>query len=150
MTRLLAFRFASLITLCLLGFVSGCGPSGGTVSGKVTYRGKPVTMGHVTMIGSDNVQYVGDITSEGTYSIPHVPGGPVKITVSSPNPNIAQRARAIGPGPRGGAGDLEEAAPPPPTAPTGWVEIPPEFADPEQSGLTGTVKSATIINLDLE
>src|SRR5690242_8111846 len=82
-----------LAPLCAVGLlaVAGCGAGRGTVSGKVTYKGKPVVTGTVSVIGSDGIQYAAQITPQGTYSVPDVPAGPAKFTVSSPNPDDAVR-----------------------------------------------------------
>lgn len=119
----------------------GCGPSKGTVSGKVTHKGKPVVWGSVSLIASDGVQYVGQITPEGTYTIPNVPSGSVKICVSSPNPDVSAR----GPGAAGdGGGD-----PTPKPKAGAWFALPEQYNDPQKSGLTGTVRGDTTIDVDL-
>ena len=73
-------RLAPLIAAGLLA-VCGCSPGKGTVSGKVTYKGKPVVWGTVSAVASDNVQYAAPITPQGTYSIPNVPYGSLTVTV---------------------------------------------------------------------
>lgn len=134
--------------VCLLAGVAGCGKGKGTVSGRVTYGGKPVVSGTVSMIASDDIQYSGSISPDGTYSISGVPNGPVRILVSSPNSNAVKPG---GPPPTSGTqGDIEGAPAQPAAKPGEWTELPGKYADPAQSGLTGTVKSNTIINLDLE
>jgi hypothetical protein len=130
--------------------VGGCSSKGGTLSGKVSHKGKPVVWGTVSVFGRDNIQYAGQITPEGTYSVPNVPGGPVKIAVSSPNPDGAARGGPAAAIARGGAGDLGGGPDPNPVVQSKtWFAIPDKYADPQQSGLTGTVKGDTIINLDL-
>lgn len=133
------------VALCVA--LAGCGPSKGTVSGKVTHKGKPVVWGSVTLIASDGVQYAGQITPEGTYTVPHVPGGAVKIAVASPNPDGTSRGGPAAA--RGGSGDRsgEEARQMPP--PGAWFALPEKYGDPAQSGLTGTVSGDTTIDLDL-
>jgi hypothetical protein len=105
-------------------------------------------MGTVSAIASDNIQYTASITPEGTYTIPNVPHGPVKLGVSSPNPDA--RARG-GPAAQASLEDADRAAaagaPPPGRA---WVEVPEKYGDPLSSGLTGTVRSAMTIDLTLE
>jgi hypothetical protein len=146
MNRRSVRRTASLVALGLLVLGSGGCKSKGTVSGKVAHKGKPVIWGTVTIIGSDKIQYAGQITPEGTYTVPDVPGGPVKIAVSSPNPDGTSRG---GPAAQRG-GDLAGAEPPPPVIKSGgWFPIPDKYSNPETSGLTGTVNADTVINLDL-
>src|SRR5262249_45736144 len=107
------------------------------------------------LIASDNMSYSSSITPEGAYSIPNVPGGPVKLCVTSPNPDAGRKSG--GPAPKGGVGDAGGgsgggAAPPaPPLLPKGaWVQIPAKYADPNTSGLTGTVNRDTTIDLKVD
>ena len=130
--------------------VVGCG-SKGTISGKVTYKGKSLASGSVSVIASDNIQYVSAIAPDGTYSIANVPTGPARFTVTSPNPGDTLQAN-LKRGPSRGVGDLDsQPAPPPQPAPGpgGWFSIPDKYGDPDQSGLTGTVGSPKT-NIDLE
>ena len=134
--------------LAVIFAVVGCGPSKGTVSGTVTFKGKPVTSGSVSLFGSDNIQYSSQISPDGTYSIPDVPGGPAKFLVVSPNPNDAARQRV-----RTGGGPLDGPAgggATPVVPKSSWVEIPETYGDPATSGLTGTVNGPTTINLELK
>lgn len=145
-------RSPRLLPFALLGLIlivgTGCG-SRGKVSGNVTYQGKPVVWGTVSVIASDNIQYPGEITPEGTYSIPNVPRGPVTFCVTSPNP---QPIMQIGfPEAQGGEGDQTPSVPDqPPPPPGSWFPIPEKYGDPRQSGLTGVVRSATVIDLHLQ
>jgi hypothetical protein len=152
-----AARAAAAVLLGFLLAVGGCGPSTGTVTGKVTHKGKPVVWGTITMIASDNIPYSGSLNPDGTYSIVGVRGGPVKIGVMSPNPDGATRGSTpVGGRPgAGAAGDLggKAAAPAQPAvalpAPGAWFALPDKYADPLQSGLTGTVQGDTVLNVDL-
>jgi hypothetical protein len=148
-------RRSAFATLCVLNVLvlaaAGCGSttSKGTVSGKVTHKNKPVVWGTVTLIASDNKAYTGEITPEGTYSIPDVPGGPVKLCVTSPNPDAGKQRGGAG---RGGAGDVEAGGGAAGVSlPKGaWFLIPEKYADPQRSGLTGTVHNDTTIDLKLD
>lgn len=148
MIRRSAFRLAVCLASCLfLCGGSGCGPSRGSVSGKVTYKGNPVVWGTVTVVASDNMSYAGQITSDGTYSIPNVPHGPVKFCVTSPNP----AAKKLTAPPKHGGADLPDPDPAQALPPAGaWVLIPEKYADFQQSGLIGTVDSDTVIDLPLK
>ncbi len=150
MTRRSAFRLAVCLASCVFLFGgSGCGPSRGTVSGKVTYKDKPVVWGTVTLIASDKMSYSGEISSDGTYSIPKVPGGPVKLCVTSPNPDTKKKEGAV-PANHGGH-DGPGADPTRPLPPPGaWRRIPEKYDDPQKSGLIGTVNSDTVIDLPLQ
>jgi hypothetical protein len=126
----------------------GCGTSKGTVSGKVMRQGKPVVWGNVTLIASDNAAYAAPITPEGTYSIPNVPEGPVKLCVTSTNPDGAARG-----GPAAARAEIADRASSGPSrlpSAGAWIAIPEKYSDPEQSGLIGTVKKDTTIDLNLD
>ena len=78
-----------------------------------------------------------------------MPGGPVRLTVSSPNPGVKPGSPLA----RGGAGDGADGPDPPapPAVPPGaWVALPDRYADPQSSGLGGTVRGDTVIDLDLQ
>jgi hypothetical protein len=147
MNRRSVLRVVLLGALCLV-LAGGCGSRGGTVRGKVTRKGKPVVWGTVTLIGSDGVQYAGQLTPEGTYSIPGVPGGPVKIAVSSPNPDGSSRGGPAAANAGTGDGPAPEALANRPPA-GAWIRLPEKYSDPQKSGLTGTVNSDTVIDIDL-
>lgn len=146
MTSRILTRLASIAVLCFLLAGIGCG-SQGTLSGTVTYKNKKVVWGSVSVIASDNIQYAGEITPEGTYSIAKVPTGPVKLSVVSPNPSGTERGGPAAA--RGGTGDSPdpERSPVPKGA---WFAIPEKYADPMKSGLSATVKGETQHNITLE
>jgi hypothetical protein len=135
-----------LMVFALLVVAVGCQRTG-TVTGKVTHQGKPVVSGTVSIIGSDDIQYTGQISPEGTYAVTDVPNGPVKILVSSPNPH-ASRPEQTNPIAIGDGGQVRSNSGPEPPAEL-WFPIPPEYAELDKSTLTGTVSSATTIDLDL-
>jgi len=121
-------------TVFALTFLAGCtGGGAASVTGKVTYRGKPLTTGTVYLAGPDGVQAASAINPDGTYQMFAVAAGPVKIGVISLKPQPV----------RGRPAKQAAGAPPPAPPPdvTGWVEIPEKHADPLTSGLTTDLKS---------
>jgi hypothetical protein len=104
----------------------------GDVSGKVTYKGKPLVFGTVQLEAADKTLKQGIIETDGSYSIEGVPTGEAKVAVNSPNPK---------------SGDFQplqrEGQPPPPPRPDfpGWVPIPAAYQDISKPRLTFTVKS---------
>ena len=105
-----------------------------------------VAWGTVSVFASDNMQYSGEITMEGSYTIPNVPSGVVKICVVSPNPDIGKRdglAARNGGGVRRNRNTFR-------APPSNWVPIPEKYGDPQTTNLTGTVNRDTIIDLELK
>lgn len=63
------------------------------VRGRVRVGDRPVTFGVVTVVTADGATLTARISPDGTYSLPHVPAGPVRIAVSSPEPKtVVQKA----------------------------------------------------------
>jgi len=110
----------------------GCEAKVAEVSGKVTYKDKPLGSGVVMFIGShDNA--TGSIDASGNYIVAKAPVGPCKVAVQTFAPSGG------GTGPKGTATSsmTVEGAPPPPGP---YVAIPEKYSDPNQSGLTFEVK----------
>jgi hypothetical protein len=119
--------------------VAGCGTPKGSISGKVTYKGQPLTSGTVTFLGSDNSVATSPIDAEGNYSIAKVAAGPAKITV---RPGAAgtmdPRMKGMDPSKMGGApegkGGEKGGA-----APAKVVKIPDKYSDSDKTPLSYTV-----------
>ena len=127
----LAWLAGAVMTL-----LAGCGGGTGELRGVVTYQGKPLECGTVTVVGRDKLPYVGSIDETGHYSVAGVPTGEVKIGVTVPDPPADTPPAAAG-GHRG----LKRPNAQPSAAPSAkkWVKIPESYGDPEGSGLTATV-----------
>jgi hypothetical protein len=127
--------------------VSACGCGGtATVSGKVTYRGRPVTAGSVIFVSADQVSRFGVIQPDGSYTVDGVHPGEVKVAVISRDPaktrSVLQGGKPARPG--------KKNAPAPPTA-GGWFPIPRQFEDPETAGLACTLGAGQITHdIDLK
>jgi hypothetical protein len=124
---------AALLALLLL---SGCGPSAGALSGKVTYRGKELSTGSVLLLGSDGIPQTAPIGPDGSFRFDNVPPGPARFGVSSPSPaaqqrQIVTRAKTSADRPRPAPASAAVRSP--------WFPIPAKFAMPETSGLACTV-----------
>jgi hypothetical protein len=139
-------RLWGLGAACLLGLAlvcaPGCGKSKGTVSGTVKMKsGAPVSAGStVTFWGADNRSYPGQVGAEGKYSIPDVPAGEMKVTVTPPSEGVQTMAKAKLPGETGAS------KPPPPPTP-----IPPKYTKQADTPLKFTVqKGSNEINITLE
>ncbi len=145
-----AARLAGCVQILgLFMVVSGCGPTVGSVVGKVTFDGKPVPGGNVTVIPSSGSAQMGAIDQNGNYSISNVPTGPAKITVetASQKPTKMPSGAKIVP-PK----DVKAPNYDPNEAKKGiYVAIPNRYSVPEESGLALDVKSGkNEKNLDLQ
>ena len=111
----------------------GCGPGTGDLSGKVSYKDKPLHSGTVLVIAADGSSLSGPIQDDGSYSILGVPNGTASIGVVCPDPKsmvIATRKEK-------GAPKSEVVRP----EQSKWFPIPDKYSDAKGSGMTTTVKS---------
>ena len=118
----------------------GCSKSRGTVTGKVTYEGKPVVFGSVILVGDNDEPVVGIIQQDGTYTAQGVPYGTVKVGVKSPQPPDRELLKEK-------LGDrFKDKKPPerPSIDASKWVEIPAEYGDHEKSKLTAAINQKDV------
>ena len=92
MTRL---TLLALVPLCLA--LSGCGGNDATLSGKVTFQGKPVTSGAVVVLNADRTSSQGVIGPDGSNRVRGVGRGPVRLAVVSDNAPRKAAGKAKGP-----------------------------------------------------
>jgi hypothetical protein len=140
------------IPLLLLLAAVGCGGSTATVTGKVTYKGEPVTSGSVVFYGDNGKVDSGLLDADGSYTIGRAPVGVVKVAVlASMEAKASQGGKPLGPPlgkgkPKKG---YEEVKPSPEKVLKST--IPERYKDPQTSGLIYTVASGKqVINLDLK
>ncbi len=130
--------------LALLALAPGCGPGVGTAAGKVTYQGKPVVWGSVTLKAADGSMHQIGINPDGTYRLDRVPVGVAQVGVSSPDPKPSARLKA-----RAAGGDDPRVRPGPAPPPGAWFPLPEKYADPATSGVTVQVGGGPVdINLE--
>jgi hypothetical protein len=125
--RLAAFALA------LITGLPGCGGRQfGSVSGTVTYQGKPLTSGLVVFVDKDGkVTQPAGIEVDGSYVAEKVPVGPMAVCVETHPLSGGDGGGTDQPRPR-------------------YVPLPPKYKDAKQSELTLTVKSgANVYNIDL-
>lgn len=137
-----------LLILAALVLTAGCGSKGGTVSGKVYYKGQPLTVGMVQFFpdgrGGD---FSSPIEKDGSYRISKLPAGSVKVSVISntTNPIVNMPPMAGGPfakkGMEGAAEMMKKSkkegdATSTPFDAKGSVTVPPKFGSPETSDIT--------------
>ena len=144
--RRLLFVAAPLAVLA--AGVAGCGRRGDSVTGKVTFRDNLLNTGSVILYCEDQQIIHGVIGPDGTYAIPNVPRGRVRVTVRAPaRQNELFRPRGQMPaavnGPVfPGSGPSAKDSPLP--------VIPARYELPEESGLTLTVAGGvTVFDINL-
>jgi hypothetical protein len=137
------------MALSLVVFTVGCGGPE-NVSGKVTYKGKPVTYGSVTMFASDGVPRYGELGEGGAYTVEDVPVGEVQVAVQSPNPVDAALAESDKFG-KQDPGTQQALPAKPGVIPGKWFPIPSRYENVRDSGLVFTVESgANSFDIDLK
>ncbi|HEY7328328.1 MAG TPA: hypothetical protein VH592_11840 [Gemmataceae bacterium] len=167
-TERVRFLVKCLLLLPLIVFAVGCGGSEGSVSGKITYKGKAVTGGEIRFHPeSKSGNFATEIKSDGSYSVSKVPPGPAKITITTfgtapPTGNMG--GRGMGGRGRGDNKAMEgmkkkaemikskkEMEGKADEAPTERVAVPEKYSDPEKTDLKVDVKGGRQthdINLD--
>jgi hypothetical protein len=155
-----ARKAALLGTALLLTCVVGCGGSG-TVSGKISYKDKPLPVG-VIYFKSESGKAVSGPIKDGSYRVENVPAGTAKIGIELPILPTDSKGFGIKGGPPPGAKigppkgvtvaegfDAKGFRPSSPYPP--GFQFPNHYRDPETSKLTYTVTSGDQqhdINLD--
>ena len=137
-------RVTALLLSVLLAAAGGCSKRA-TVTGKVTYQGRPVTHGSVILLNADNTARSGAIAADGSYSIDDVPLGTVKIAVISHDPN---KGRSVVRGRKPVRSDNTEGTDPRKVA-AEWFQLPPRFESATSSGLSCDVGSGQV-HYDIE
>jgi hypothetical protein len=134
------------LLFCLL-LLTGCS-SKGTVSGRITYQGKPIPQGIVLFVPEKGQSITGTIT-DGQYQVKGIVSGTAKIAVQTPKANVSKAPTGSG---QVKGKEIPKDAPLPPgidpsifdfNAQISQVKstsIPEKYGDPEKSGLTCTVK----------
>src|SRR5262245_45622540 len=153
-------RAAGLIFVLIFGGLAGCGVSSQPVdvSGKVTYQGKPVVCGSVTLVDANGIAKSGNIGPEGTYIVKGIAPGTAKVAVISLDP-----ARPLNPLGAAGAGTDDSgrapAAAPAATDRSNWTEpnvdrskwtpLPKKYEFAHTSGVTVDVKAGENNGVDI-
>lgn len=126
-SRCLAFVLISGATV----FCLGCGsskpvdPNRASISGAVTYDGKPLPAGAITFASVDgNLASTISIEAGGRYSTDRAPLGPNQVTIDTASIKYGN--------------------------PASFVAIPAKYADPTKSGLTVEVKPGVNENVNFD
>jgi hypothetical protein len=130
-------QFVSGVLLALVLVLAGCNPSKtnreASISGKVMYKGAPVTGGTLTIFIGE-VTYPVGIGSDGSYNAVQLPAGEAVATVNNDalnpdKPKYGDKMAKIGPMPKDRA-----------QVPTGtYVKIPAKYKDKKTSDLKVTL-----------
>lgn len=126
---------APIVATLFLVF-SGCQqrPPDASVTGTVSYLGKPATSGMVVMIAADGrASSAGRVRADGTYTIHHSPTGKVTVVFfNAPPPKPPANASSLAaddPEVRQMLEDYKNFSP-----------TPARYSDPKQSGITADLK----------
>lgn len=95
--RIVVMTIVALLCLVLLTWSWATFSARGRspLTGRVTVAGRPVTFGTVTAVTANGTTLTTSIRPDGSYLLPHVPIGAVRIAVSSPDPqSVFQKATA--------------------------------------------------------
>jgi hypothetical protein len=119
----------------------GCGGATGTLSGKVTLDGQPVTTGTVLFTNGNSAQNaMVSIQSDGTYKAEGVAVGDMKVGVTAPPPNASSMPKGAKGPPPGIPADHPQAKLYSQGSTTPGFDIPKEYSNPETSNLTVKVE----------
>jgi hypothetical protein len=126
---------------CAFAFVSnsGCSQRLGSVSGKVTYRDRPVTYGTVLALCSDGLTRNANIEPDGSYRFENIPTGEVKFAVLSPEPADPDVSA------RKGGRDGPASGSIPTIDKSKWFAIPEELGDPRRANAATVVNGVGIV-----
>jgi hypothetical protein len=142
-------RFVVWLAPAATVLLLGCGGGKGDITGEVTYKGEPISVGRITFlsqVGNNEVKSAHII--RGKYTITGFPAGSVRISIESfepPEKDILENTKKVD---ISAAGRMKEfmKGPPPELIemasgpPLKFVPIPLSYANPESSNLTYEVK----------
>jgi hypothetical protein len=122
-------RHGILLFLMVLAAI-GCGRGKGSVSGKVTYQGKPLTSGVVIFIDDKGrPSSPATIGKDGNYLAPRVSTGAMKVAVDNPPPPSFPKDKADDPTTKEARARAEN-----------YIPIPKKYKEANKSGLSFDVK----------
>jgi len=128
-----------VVLLCALPFVEL--PGATTLTGRVTSQGKQVVFGTVTVITSDHRTHSVPIKPDGTYVLKGVPRGPLRVAVSSPNPQPVVERQTVETGAVGS--DTRSQSPRPKSARGGSMSGQPAAGSGQAKTVEGVSIAAT-------
>jgi len=132
-------RWALFLAVVVCFAASGCGPSTGSVSGKVYYKDTLLKGGRVQFITADQKGAMAEIGEDGSYTLDKLALGEAKIAVETDYLKVQGSRPSYGP-PKGGSNAGGYTPPDPKEAAKRYTAIPSKYEDPATSGKTFTVK----------
>ena len=131
--------------------VSACSGAGKSeVSGKVTFKGAPVTSGEVQIMASDGTIASGEIRSDGTYTVQGVLAGSHRVAITNVDEKAANEyfLALAGRSSKGGDPIGPDGKPRPKGSPplerSAFSKIPAKYGEYDTSGLTVEVKGSKV------
>lgn len=125
-----------LAVIILTAIFSGQGKA--TVTGRVSFQGKPVIWGSVVVFGKDGRSSSGRIEADGTYRVENAATGAVSVAVVSRDPLVQNWASNLK---TTRARPTSKAFSASPVDRKLWFPLPTHFEDPQSSGVTLLLKS---------
>jgi len=120
-----------VLMIVLTAIFSGSGKA--TLTGRVTYQGRPVIWGSVLLVSSDGKSASGPIDSDGSFRVEDAPPGPVSVAVVSHDPLVQHWATGLKTTRVRPTASIFSAAP---VDRQRWFPLPPQYEEPASSGVT--------------
>ena len=136
-------RAVRLLSAVLAVALSGCGNGTSTLTGKVSYRGRPVASGSIIVLQDGGTARSGIIQPDGTYSVSGVERGHVRVGVISPNPAHTRSVLTVEAN-RARVGQKRTHAAAYRPNNSGWFQLPRDLGDPATSGLECDVAATQV------
>lgn len=125
-----------LVVILLAAIFSGQGKA--TLTGHVSFQGKPIIWGSVVVVGQDGRTAAGRIEADGTFRVENAATGSVSVAVVSRDPLVQNWASNLK---TTRARPTSKAFSASPVDRKKWFPLPTHFEDPQASGVTMLLKS---------
>jgi hypothetical protein len=121
------------------------------LSGRVTYKGKPLKMGFIIFMSVDCKRITAPIDADGTYSCIEVPVGEVRISIFCPEPEDPRKNLDHKIGNANIQRGLEQLVAQYEEAKKKWTSIPEDYEEFNKEKLMGVIKeNQKTLDIDLQ